>query len=113
MTSRTRLTYTTPGDRSPSLTIDFTDSGVLTVRPRGHAAITRRRASWRSPPRVEGPLRADKQGENGANCLWRAVYPGAFFDLERRVAVASIGFEYDEFCSVWRLPADDEVVVTW
>jgi hypothetical protein len=111
--SRARLTYTTPGDRSPSLTIDFTDSGVLTVRPRGHSPITRRRASWRSPPRVEAPFRVDKPGDNGASCLWRAVYPYAYFDLQRRVAVVSIGFQYDELCSVWRLPADDVVVVTW
>jgi hypothetical protein len=51
---------------------------------------------------VEGPRRSDKQDDNGASYLWRAVYPGAFFDLERRVAVVSIGF-----------PGEDEVVLTW
>jgi hypothetical protein len=103
--------YTKEGERAPSVTFDLSPTGTLTIKPRGHAAVTRHHAGWRSVPTPEQERRIQEsisKGENG--CYNPALLRGALVDLGRRIAIVTIGYHGSDSC--WEGP-DEQTVMAW
>ena len=75
-------TYTKEGDQAPSVTLDLSPTGTLTIKPRGHAAVTRHNKGWRSVPDPAQERRIQKTiGEGEVGCYNPALLRGALVDL--------------------------------
>jgi hypothetical protein len=107
---RVDYTYVAEGDHTPSLTLDLSEAGTLTIKPRGHAAI-RRDGGWRTAPTPKEARRLQARYDAGEIGCFNPAHIGAtWVDLARRVAVISIGFDGNDTC--WE-PSSDMITVAW
>ena len=93
------------------LTVDLSESGTLSMRPKGHAAVTRRKSAWRTKPsatRLAAMKREDDAGRVG--CFNPARIGAVWLDTKRRAAVVFISYRGTDAC--WE-PSSDFTVVTW
>jgi len=98
-------------DGKRQLTIDLTPAGTLTVKPAGHAAITRHDASWRSKPTAAQQREIQKQWDAGNNGCYNAAYlGGATVDLTHRFALVEIPYHGSDSC--WE-GDPSRVLITW
>lgn len=108
---RTHAWYTAEGDREPSLTIDLSPGGTLTIKPRGHAAIQRHKAAWRTTPSPAQARRLQAELAQGKDACFNPAELGVpLVDLARRVAVVSIGYRGNDTC--WE-SGGEFTLVTW
>jgi hypothetical protein len=110
---RSDLQPMVPYDRANDrrLAIELSATGTLTIKPEGHAAVTRHNAAWRTErtPQQERQLqRASERGE--LSCFNAAELRDVWVDLPRRVAVVTIGYHGSDSC--WE-PDSDVAVVAW
>ncbi|HEX7843095.1 MAG TPA: hypothetical protein VF469_36735 [Kofleriaceae bacterium] len=109
--ARPRAHFTAGGAKAPSLTVELSETGVLTVQPRGHAAITRQSSVWRTRPSPEEARRLQALSDKGKEaCFNPASLHAPLVDVVRRVAVVTISYRGNDAC--WE-PNADYIVVTW
>jgi hypothetical protein len=99
------------GETKPSLTIDMNEAGTVTVKPPGHAPITRRDPTWASKPTRAEQREMDKAANAGEiHCFNPGFLRGAMVDLSHRFALIDIGYRGNDSC--WE-GSDSQVLITW
>lgn len=109
--SDARLTYTVNGADRPAVAIELSPTGTLTFTPAGHPSIVRRSRYWRSVPTAQEARALQQAWDAGRDgCYNPALLRGAQVDLQRRVAVVTIGYRGNDTC--WE--SDDAyIVLAW
>jgi hypothetical protein len=93
------------------LTVDLSESGTLTVRPKGHAAIERSNPEWRTKPDARKVAQLKHNADEGrVGCFNPAGIGPVWLDAQRRAAVVLIHYHGNDAC--WE-PSSDFAVVTW
>jgi hypothetical protein len=93
------------------LTVDLSETGTLTVRPKGQRTIRRSNSGWRTKPTAAVAARMKKEADQGGNpCFNGARIGPVWVDMKRRAAVVFIRYHGNDSC--WE-PDSDFVVVTW
>lgn len=93
------------------LTVDLSPTGTLTIKPHGHAPVSRHDDAWRSEPTAARARELQVALDRGdVPCFNAARLGDAWIDLPRRAVVIQISYRGNDSC--WE-PDSVPVVMTW
>lgn len=93
------------------LTVDLSESGTLSIRPKGHSVIRRSNTRWRTEPTANSQAALRKMMvDEELPCFNPAGIGSVWIDVKRRAMVVYVRYHGNDSC--WE-PSSEFVVVAW